>query len=287
MTEHDLRRRVVSQARSWLGRKEADGSHREIIDVYNSIKPLPNGYRMSYTDPWCAAFVSAVAWKCDLTSIIIPSASCPDMVSKYQRIGRWMEDDNYLPQMGDIVFYDWDDSGSGDNAGVPDHVGIVTDVYAGSYNIIEGNSSDMVKIRTMQRNARYIRGFGLPDYAAAAEEEAEDDPGEGTETPVTEPETPEVQILPIGVKVSEFVLSFHVLQQGAGMGNLSALREEVRAVQRQLKSLGFDVGRYGLDGEFGGDTRKAVCAYQRSVRLTADGIVGPKTRAALDGLSTF
>ena len=47
MTEHEVRVLVCAQARSWLGRKEADGSHREIIDVYNTIRPLPRGVRMA------------------------------------------------------------------------------------------------------------------------------------------------------------------------------------------------------------------------------------------------
>lgn len=61
MTEKQLRKEIVDQAKSWVGRKESDGTHRVIIDVYNSIYPLPRGYRMTYTDPWCATFVSAFA----------------------------------------------------------------------------------------------------------------------------------------------------------------------------------------------------------------------------------
>ena len=35
---------VLNVARSWIGKNEADGSHRYIIDLYNSVKPLPRGY---------------------------------------------------------------------------------------------------------------------------------------------------------------------------------------------------------------------------------------------------
>lgn len=277
MTEMDIRRGMAAQARRWLGRKEGDGSHREIIDIYNSIKPLPNGYRMKYTDPWCAAFVSAVAWLQGLTSIVFPSASCPDMVASYKAAGRWMEDDAYMPQIGDVVFYDWDDGGKGDNAGTPDHVGLVVDVYASSYKAIEGNASDMVKIRTMQRNGRYLRGFGLPDYAAAARDKGSDEvivepgpaqPASKPDASVSDPDTPAGDV---------FSLRFRILRRGC-------VGEDVRALQRNLKSLGLDVGRYGLDGEFGGDTRAALIAYQRSVRLDPDGEAGPLTMSALNGL---
>ena len=79
MTENELRARVCAQARLWLGRKEADGSHREIIDVYNQIVPLPRGYRLRYDDPWCAGFVSAVAQELGLTAWIFPECGCGPM----------------------------------------------------------------------------------------------------------------------------------------------------------------------------------------------------------------
>jgi hypothetical protein len=52
-------KKLVEQAKAWLGKKESDGSFREIIDLYNSHTPLARGYKVKYTDSWCAAFVSA------------------------------------------------------------------------------------------------------------------------------------------------------------------------------------------------------------------------------------
>ena len=75
MTENELRQRVCGTARAWLGRREADGGHREIIDVYNGISPLPRGYRMTYGDPWCAAFVSAVGEKAGLGALLYPECA--------------------------------------------------------------------------------------------------------------------------------------------------------------------------------------------------------------------
>ena len=139
MTENELRARVCAQARLWLGRREADGSHREIIDVYNQIVPLPRGYRLRYDDPWCAGFVSAVAQELGLTAWIFPECGCSPMVELYRKAGRWMEDDAYLPAPGDVLFYDWQDSGAGDNRGQPDHVGYVLEVDGSMLTIIEGN----------------------------------------------------------------------------------------------------------------------------------------------------
>jgi len=53
----------------------------------------------------------------------------------------------------------------------------------------------------------------------------------------------------------------------------------VRTLQARLNTLGFNVG--AVDGIFGAKTDAAVRAFQRSRGLVADGIVGPKTWAAL------
>lgn len=172
MTADELRREVVKQAESWLGRNEADMSHREIVDIYNSIDPLPRGYRMKYSDPWCATFVSAVAQVCKLTRWIFPECSCDRMIALYKAAGRWMEDDAYRPKPGDIIMYDWQDNGVGNNTGNADHVGYVIKVIGDTIHIIEGNCANAVKRTTRQVNARYIRGYCLPDYEAAAGKDA-------------------------------------------------------------------------------------------------------------------
>lgn len=159
-----LRSKVVAQAKAWLGCKESDGSHKEIIDVYNSHTPLARGYKVQYTDAWCATFVSAVAIKCGYTDIMPTECGCDKMIELYQKLNCWKEDDSYVPDAGDVIFYDWQDSGSGDNTGSSDHVGIVESVSGSSIVVIEGNKSDAVGRRTLQVNGKYIRGYGLPKY---------------------------------------------------------------------------------------------------------------------------
>lgn len=158
--------KVVEQAKAWLGLKESNGSHKQIIDIYNSQKPLPVGYTLKYTDAWCAGFVSAVAVKLGYTDIIPTECSCSRMIALLQKKGIWVENDAYIPSPGDLIFYDWDDSGSGDNRGSSDHVGIVEKVTSGKVTIIEGNYSNSVKRRTLSVNGKYIRGYGVPKYDA-------------------------------------------------------------------------------------------------------------------------
>lgn len=174
MTENELRNLVVQTAKAWYGCKESDGSHRKIVDCYNSHSPLARGYALKYTDDWCAGFVSAVAIKCGLTDIIPTEVSVPYMISAYQKLSRWEENDAYVPQKGDIIIYSWDDTGVGDRTIGASHVGIVADVFGSTITVIEGNRGDAVGYRQIAVNGRYIRGYGLPDYASKAVTEKEE-----------------------------------------------------------------------------------------------------------------
>lgn len=161
-----LASKVVEQAKSWLGLKEADNSAKVIIDVYNTQKPLPRGYKVKYNDEWCATFVSAVAVKLGYTDIIPPECSCSKMIDLFKKLGAWDESDSRKPKAGDVIFYDWEDNGKGDNTGAPNHVGIVEKVSGTTITVIEGNYSEEVKRRTLQVNGKYIRGYGVPKYDA-------------------------------------------------------------------------------------------------------------------------
>lgn len=281
MTENELRRQVCYMAQSMLGRNEADGSHRSIIDLYNEIRPRPRGYKLSYTDAWCAGFVSAVGQVCQLTDILFPECSCPKMIEMYKANGRWMEDDAYLPALCDLVFYDWQDDGQGDNVGQADHVGLVTDVNGDQITVTEGNMSHKVGTRQLKRNGRYIRGYGLPDYAAAAAalsagEDPADEPAEDTPA-VSVPDTPaDTVTLPALPKGWNYV-PLPDLQIGDGCDESDGLREAVRALQLLLKGRGFPVGWMGCDGEFGTRTESALGKYQLDRQLQRDGVAGPET----------
>ena len=171
MTENQLRQKVVKIAVSYLGCKEADGSHRKIIDLYNSHKPLARGYAVKYTDAWCSTFASAVAIAAGLTDIIPTECGCEKHIALFKKLGAWVENDAYVPKPGDYIFYDWQDGtnyATTDNTGAADHVGIVTEVNGSTITVIEGNMSDAVGYRHIAVNGRYIRGYGVPKYASKA-----------------------------------------------------------------------------------------------------------------------
>ena len=165
--EAQAREALVDTACGWVGVRQDDGSHHFIIDLYNSITPLPQDYRVTYDDAWCAAFVSAAALEADMTDIIPPECSCSRQIKLFQDLGRWEEDDGYLPLPGDIIYYDWDLPRSIDCTGWPEHVGIVVGTYGPYIQVVEGNMDDgFAGYRTILRNDWCIRGYGLPDYAS-------------------------------------------------------------------------------------------------------------------------
>lgn len=154
---------LINQAKSWIGCKESDGSHKKIIDAYNAHSPLARGYKVKYTDAWCATFVSACAIKCGATDIIPTECSCGNMITLMKNKGIWIEDDNITPNTGDIIMYDWDKKD-----GWPEHVGIVEKVSGGIITVIEGNKSDAVGRRTISVGDASIRGYGRPKYNASS-----------------------------------------------------------------------------------------------------------------------
>lgn len=188
MTEKELRQKVVSTALAWLGTQANTTKHLEMLAIYNAQRPLPRGWKMKVTDFWCAAFVSTVSLQCGLRDIMPTECGCPGMVRLYQEIGKWVEDDAYIPCPGDVVFYDWQDSGVGDNAGQPDHVGIVTACDGQTMTIIEGNCDNAVKTRSLAVNARFIRGYGVPDFASKADDAEPQPAPEPTPAPTPQPE---------------------------------------------------------------------------------------------------
>lgn len=165
--EAQARRKLVNTAESWVGVQEDDGSHHFIIDLYNTLDPLPQNYRVTYEDAWCAAFVSAAALEAGMTDILPPECSCSRQIKLFRNLGRWEEDDNYRPLPGDIIYYDWDLPKSIDCTGWPEHVGIVVGTYGPFIRVVEGNMDDgFAGYRTITQNDWCIRGYGLPDYAS-------------------------------------------------------------------------------------------------------------------------
>ena len=166
--EEALRQQVISTAESWLGCNESDGSHKAIIDLYNSHTPLARGYAVTYQDSWCATFCSVVSIQLELTHIIPTECGCEKQIGLFSDMGRWVEDDGYVPLPGDLIYYSSLDSGLGDCDAWSDHVGIVVGTWGPFIKVIEGNYENKVQYRILPVNSNGIRGYGIPDYESIA-----------------------------------------------------------------------------------------------------------------------
>lgn len=273
MDEKELRKQFVDAAASFLGVNESDGSHRKIIDIYNSHKSIARGYKVTYSDPWCATFVSAVSIKCNLTDIIPTECGCGQMIELHKKLGTWSEDESIPPEVGDIIMYDWDDDGKGDNVGWPDHVGIVCEIGENWIKIIEGNLSNSVKYRWMSNNGKFIRGYCKPDFASKASDAKPIEIPEQNESQ-TQIAKPSKNTTETDVK---YTINLRTLKKGCK-------GEDVKALQILLIGRGYSCGSCGTDGDFGTATDKAVRSYQKTKSLSVDGKAGPATMGSLLGV---
>ena len=164
--ERNRRLEVVSAAESWLGMREGFAGHEELVRIYNTHEPLAQGYEMTVDDSWCAAFVSVVSIQTENTAILPTECSCERQIGLWKELGRWEENDNYVPLPGDLIYYAWDEGWDlGDCTGWADHVGIVVGTAGPFLKVIEGNYEDQVGYRVVLKGNYQIRGFALPDYS--------------------------------------------------------------------------------------------------------------------------
>lgn len=145
-----------------INQLDGDWGHAEVIRIYNSQNPLPRGYKLQQKDPWCAATVTVVFLQngCNLFA----ECSCPAMIQKAKEAGIWQEADTHQAKPGDVIMYDWQDSGLGDDGGTADHTGIIIEVDGDWMTVREGNKAGTLGNRKVQVNSRYIRGFICPEF---------------------------------------------------------------------------------------------------------------------------
>ena len=75
------------------------------------------------------------------------------------------------------------------------------------------------------------------------------------------------------------VVTTNYIGSGIEVVEAALTTSQTRTVQTKLKNWGYYTGT--VDGIYGNQTRKAVRLFQQRNKLTVDGIVGPKTAAAM------
>lgn len=229
-------------------------------DFYNGAK---NGY------PWCECFVDwcfvqAYGEAMALTLLCQPrrsaGAGCTQSAAYYKGKGQFFKS----PKIGDQIFFTW--------GGEVEHTGLVYNVDKTTVYTIEGNTSGKSGLepngggvfkKQYSLSDKCIYGYGRPNYNLV----------DNGSTPAPEPEPVPDPGDNGGFEVKLETLTFGM--SGPQVKTLQALL---------IKKFNISCGVYGCDGDFGNATLTAVKKFQSGRGLDADGIVGPKTWAALLGV---
>lgn len=146
----------IANCKKYLGCKESNGSHKKIIDIFNSSKLKT--FSVSYDDAWCAVYISAMAIETGMDGLIPISANCDEMYKKGVVMGIAIPKDKWIPRIGDIVFYDWNLNGK------LDHVGAVDTLSKSIIHVVEGNKNDSVAYRDINFKNGTITKILRPRY---------------------------------------------------------------------------------------------------------------------------
>lgn len=163
-------------------------------------------------------------------------------------------------EIGDIIMFELNNN----RADGADHVGVVVDNTGYSIKLLEGNTNgdeygDFCGTST-SNVFEYSYTSNCLDCIIDMSEFFADE--------IEEKHPPDV------IKEEEahdtFSLELRILRKGM-KGN------DVRALQRLLITDGYSVGVTGDDGDFGGNTERAVIEYQADHNLESDGVAGELT----------
>lgn len=181
----DMRQDIVNVAMSQIGYHEGnsaneyggtsldgDGEYTEYGYWYTN-NVATNWGDLSHS-AWCAMFVSWCARQANISTDIIensinavPNSAWNSVYGRNFNIDDKYQKDGYIPQRGDLIFFDWTKTGTNWN-----HVGIVVDVIddciadikGKTVITVEGNSSNKVAVRAYSVSDPVIRAYGVPNY---------------------------------------------------------------------------------------------------------------------------
>ena len=236
-----------------LDDKEANagpGNYTKYARDMDALKGFYNGPKQGYA--WCDVFVDWCFVKCfgaDVGRRMLyqplqsAGAGCTYSYQYFKAAGALYHD----PEPGDQIFFG--------STTLSTHTGIVVDVDGQNVYTVEGNSGDAVQKRSYPLTCGNIVGYGRPDWDMA--------PNDENDTTVPEAVTDAAAEKNCTVLLPEL--------------SVGSNGKAVATVQFLLDKFGIPVGRWGVDGDFGEDTKKAVLQFQARRGLEQDGIVGENT----------
>lgn len=81
---------VLRLARSFIGMRQGDAYHRELIRKYNAVKPLSVGYKMKESDDWCVAFVTVIGDLSGASGLIGRGCGVQRFMRIFKKKGIWL-----------------------------------------------------------------------------------------------------------------------------------------------------------------------------------------------------
>lgn len=241
---------IIKKAKSFIGVKESPANSNNVIfntDYY--------GKEVSGTSyPWCCAFVWDIFHMCGASGLFYDGKK----TARCQTVYEWAKEKRLTVsksngRKGDMVIFDWNGDGHADHIGF-----IISRNSDGSYNTIEGNTavgndSNGGEVMQRKRTQSSILAIVRPKYSSSVSS------------------TSTVDTSSKNVKKNPYNTPTKNVKKGQ-TGN------SVKWVQWELNESGYSLK---VDGDFGRDTLAAVRNFQKTRKLSVDGIVGTKTRAAL------
>lgn len=144
------RKQILETALRYADVPEGSAAHGYLVDTYNSIRPLPRGYKVKYTDPWCAVYVSAIMKLAGMSNFP-HECGVFEMKKKFEKSNEEYEFSakTKLVLPADLIFFKHS------------HVGFVLHFGATKVFTLEGNACDKVMRRTYDISDPSIMGYGI------------------------------------------------------------------------------------------------------------------------------
>ena len=176
---------VIAVAKTQLGYQESAKNYI-VLEDGETLRGYTR-YGAWYGDPygdWCAMFASFVLNYAEVEGVPL-DANCQHWIETLseEEHDLYRPADEYLPQPGDLIFFDFDieDEEEKDEEPTADHVGLVAEIIndedgnPAQIKTIEGNSSDKVQYVTYELDDPAILGYGqLPEQEPEDEEPIEE-----------------------------------------------------------------------------------------------------------------
>lgn len=264
MTIEEAKKKLINWAVSQIGYHEGSNNWNK----YATLWTKAGGWN-AQNQPWCDIFVDSAfiesfgletASKLTYQSIGGFSALCRASAQFYKNNNAWYA----FPEVGDQVFFY--------SGGDINHTGIVETVNGSYFTTIEGNSSDMVARRNYYVSNSYVAGFGRPNWSIINFLNVPNNSASNNNNTPSIPSTPSIIPTP-STSTSKNI--YPLIKKG------SPKKIAVRAMQKLLISKGYDLGKWGIDGDFGWDTLEALKKFQKKNGLQIDGECGNYTWCCL------